>query len=65
MEKEKKVGRFNRLTDEASIAETPSGVLTNHEKPINVKNILSFIAQAVAAFVVVMAYLYTLQYFGI
>jgi len=36
-----------------------------HLKPIKVKNILSFIAQAVAAFVVVITYLYTLQYFGI
>jgi hypothetical protein len=36
-----------------------------HLKPIRMKNILSFIAQAVAAFVVVMAYLFTLQYFGI
>ena len=36
-----------------------------HLKPIRMKNILSFIAQVLAAFVVVMAYLYTLEYFGI
>jgi len=36
-----------------------------HLKPIRMKNILSFIAQAVAAFVVVMAYLHILEYFGI
>ena len=37
----------------------------NHEKPIRMKNILSFIDQVLAAFVVTLAYLFTLEYFGI
>ena len=36
-----------------------------HLKPIKMKNILSFIAQAVAVFAVTLAYLFTLQYFGL
>ena len=36
-----------------------------HLKPIKMKNILSFIAQAVAVFAVTLVYLFTLQYFGI
>jgi hypothetical protein len=37
----------------------------SHLKPIRMKNILSFIAQAVAVFMVTLAYLFTLQYFGL
>jgi len=40
-------------------------IFDHHLKPIKMKNILSFIAQAVAVFVVTLAYLFTLQYFGI
>lgn len=40
-------------------------IFDHHLKPIRMKNILSFIAQVLAAFVVVMAYLFTLEYFGI
>jgi len=55
--------RDARLTDEALIAETPSGVLTI--KPITVKNTLTFIAQSIAAAVVVWAYLWTLEIVGL
>jgi hypothetical protein len=37
----------------------------SHLKPIKMKNILSFVAQAVVVFAVALAYLFTLQYFGI
>jgi hypothetical protein len=40
-------------------------IFDHHLKPIKVKNILSFIAQAVAVFAVTLAYLFTLQYFGL
>jgi hypothetical protein len=40
-------------------------IFDHHLKPIKMKNILSFIAQAVAVFVVTLAYLFTLQYFGL
>jgi hypothetical protein len=36
-----------------------------HLKPIRMKHILSFVAQAIAAAVVVWAYLWTLQIFGL
>ena len=55
--------KATRLTDEALIAETPSGVLTI--KPIIVKNTLTFIAQSIAAAVVVWAYLWTLEIVGL
>jgi hypothetical protein len=40
-------------------------IFDHHLKPIRMKNILSFIAQAVAVFAVTLAYLFTLQYFGL
>jgi hypothetical protein len=40
-------------------------IFEHHLKPIKMKNILSFIAQVVAAFAVTLAYLFTLQYFGL
>ena len=40
-------------------------IFDHHLKPIKMKNILSFIAQAVAVFAVTLAYLFTLQYFGL
>jgi hypothetical protein len=40
-------------------------IFEHHLKPIKMKNILSFIAQVVAAFAVALAYLFTLQYFGL
>ena len=36
-----------------------------HLKPIRMKNILTFVAQAIASAVVVWAYLWTLQIFGL
>lgn len=40
-------------------------IFDHHLKPIRMKNILSFVAQAVAVFAVTLAYLFTLQYFGL
>jgi hypothetical protein len=40
-------------------------IFDHHLKPIKMKNILSFIAQAVAVFAVTLAYLFTLQFFGL
>ena len=36
-----------------------------HLKPIRMKHILSFVAQAVAVFAVALVYLFTLEYFGL
>ena len=36
-----------------------------HLKPIIMKHLLSFVAQAIAVFAVALAYLFTLEYFGI
>ena len=36
-----------------------------HLKPIRMKHILSFVAQAIAVFAVALAYLFTLEYFGL
>ena len=55
--------KATRLTDEASIAETPSGVLTI--KPIIVKHILSLIAAGFGLAVLFWAFLWTLELLGI